>query len=179
MQNSPKKSEEVNAEQQKQIEEANELALAFFDTIKKRDKQKPFKALKTIPKERFKANNTISLTIDEDQSIEFKFAGGVTNFRFAADTMAGLEPVKTFMQDFLQTFEDKHPDEKPFFELKAYSKESMDRTLIALQAIGIQVNRLVLVDKAGKEQVIDSPEKIQEYYSELTEPEDKPRKKIV
>ncbi|MCS5708372.1 hypothetical protein CC99x_005575 [Candidatus Berkiella cookevillensis] len=173
MKNSPVMSEE----EQKQTDEANELALAFFDTIKKRERQKPFKALKTIPKKRFKANNAISLTIDEDQSIDFKFAGGVTHFRFAANTMVGLEPVKTFINDFVKTFKEKHPGETPFFELKAYSKESLDRTLLALQATGVKVNKLILVDETGKEQIIETPEQIKEYYSALKQPADKQKKK--
>lgn len=175
MKNSPVMSEE----EQKQTDDANELALAFFDVIKKREDEVLFSALKTISKERFKANNLISLEIDKDQSINFKFAGGVTHFRFAANTMAGLEPVKTFIEDFMDTFKEKHRSEKPFFELKAYSKESLDRTLLALQATGIKVNRLILVDKTGKEQVIETPEQIEEYYNHLTQPADKPKKKPV
>ncbi len=176
MKNSPVMSEE----EKKQTDEANELALAFFETIKKRENEVPFSALKKISQERFEANNIISLSIDKDQSIDFKFAGGVTHFGFSAGTVAGLEPVKTFISDFVTTFKVKHPHETPFFELKAYNKESLDRTLLALQEVGVKVNRLILVDKAGnKEQVIETPEQIEEYYRALTPPVpvDKQKKK--
>ena len=175
MKNSPVMSEE----EKKQTDEANELALAFFETIKKRENEVPFSALKKISQERFKANNIISLSIDKNQSIDFKFAGGVTHFGFAAETMAGLEPVKTFIGDFVKAFKETHPHETPFFELKAYNKESLDRTLLALKDVGVTVNRLRLVDQAGKEQVIETPAQIKEYYHALTPPVpvDKQKKK--
>lgn len=152
--------------EQKRKQEADFLAQSFYEKLRNQKKSVLPGLKRTIPKEQFKADKLISLTVQPDQTVDICFKGHHSTFAFAANSAEQLAPVKAMLKDFEQSFQEQYPGEIPVYELKAYSQASLDRTLNALLEVGIKVSVIKLVVN-GQEKVIEDAKQIDEYYREL------------
>lgn len=170
-----KNKEQLSFEEREELErkkaQAVDLSSRLFKLLKAKQRR-VFTGMKEHTEE-FKPNKVLSIEVTEGQKLSFEITNDQTHFRFDATQKESLDKFKLFYDEFLTAFKAEYPESDCVLELKAYSKESLDETLRALESKGIKVDAILLVDGKGN-RIIDLSKKedVDAYYEKLNKPED-------
>lgn len=122
--------------------------------------------------EKIKSNTPITLKVKDNQTLVITFAHTNTSFVFATESQEGRNDSVDFILSFEEAFKQEHNDQKPYYQLIAYDKESLKETLRSLLAKGIKVDEITLYEEGVKREL--SQEEVIAFYAKLNEPDSNP-----